>query len=524
MTILLCDELRLPGSGLDLEAVEEWIAKRAVGVPVRRVAGPCARPERWLDQGVKGAPRLVLGVCALGSDRHDLDAQARKLGLDPFGVEVVALRANAPPGEPPSLGTDRAKVLLAAAVAKARAYQGSRPESAKPILGWGPAVGRRALFTLPPMRYEAIPSIREAACAAGEGCRVCVKSCPHGALAPSTDGRMVLSTTPCTGCGACVSACPRTAIDFPGSSLAQLEAQVAALLESVPDALDTRGVLFVCPGSAQDLDELARAGHSYPAGWLPVTVPCIGMITPAWILQCLDQGAAAIGLLPCPVEGCRSGRRDGVAGAVDYCRQLLREMGGSLDSVRSFDSSDPTALARALPGLPAVEGTAQAGRPRVAPRFAPGETARAILGLAERHGASVDRALRHPHSPFGVVEVRAGCTGCGACASACPTLALGVEREGDLVSLCFDAPLCIGCGECAPVCPEKVVRVEKVTDLRRLAEGRRVLHRDREIRCLKCGAAVAPRAMLERIRDLLGTDPALSAITRHCADCRGTLL
>ncbi|MEK7879225.1 MAG: hypothetical protein AAB285_05135, partial [candidate division NC10 bacterium] len=151
MTILLCEELRLPGSGLDLEAVEEWIAQQAVGVPVRRAAGPCGRPERWLDEGVKNAPRLVLGVCALNSDMHDLDAQARKLGLDPFGIEVVALRAHGLPGHPPSLGTDRAKLLLAAALAKAQAYQGSRPESAKPILRWGPEVSRRALFTLPPM-------------------------------------------------------------------------------------------------------------------------------------------------------------------------------------------------------------------------------------------------------------------------------------------------------------------------------------------------------------------------------------
>jgi ferredoxin len=522
--ILLCEDLGLPGSSLDLDAVEGWIATQAIGAPVLRVAGPCERPARWLDQGVRNARGLVLGVCALNSDRHELDAQARKLGLDPFGIEVVALRGHPPPGHPPSVGTDRARLLLAAAAAKVQAYQGSRPESAKPILRWGPDVSRRALFTLPPMRYEAIPSIREAACAAGEGCRVCAKTCPHGALAASTDGRMVLSPAPCTGCGACVPACPRTAIDFPGSSLAQLEAQVAALLGPAPGALDARGVLFVCPRSAQDLDELGRRGHSYPPGWLPVAIPCMGMLTPAWVLQCLDQGAAAVGLLPCPKEACRFGRRDAVAGAVDYCRQLLRALGGSPDAVRSLDGGDPEALARALAVLPAAELGGAAGRPRAAPRFAPGDTARAVLGLARRHGAPADVSLAHPGSPFGVVEVQHGCTGCGACVSACPTPALALEREGDLVSLCFDARLCIGCGECAPVCPERVVRVEKVTELRRLAEGRRVLHRDREIRCLKCGAAVAPRAMLERIRGLLGTDPALSAVTRYCADCRGTLL
>jgi len=38
-------------------------------------------------------------------------------------------------------------------------------------------------------------------------------------------------------------------------------------------------------------------------------------------------------------------------------------------------------------------------------------------------------SLVHPHSPFGVIEVSDGCTGCGVCAEACPTGALVLERE-----------------------------------------------------------------------------------------------
>jgi hypothetical protein len=67
------------------------------------------------------------------------------------------------------------------------------------------------------------------------------------------------------------------------------------------------------------------------------------------------------------------------------------------------------------------------------------------------------------------------------------------------------------------------VRVERVTDLQRLAQGRHGLYQDSEVRCKKCGAPVAPRAMLERIGALLGSDRAMSAIASYCLTCRGIL-
>lgn len=524
MIVLLCQDLERLGNGLDLGAVTEWLEARADGIEVRRASGPCQRPERWLDRSLGGAHHLVLGLCATNGDRHELHASARKLGLDPFGLAVLNLGAYCATPHPRPDATEKAKLLLGAAVARAQAYPGSRPENAKSLLSWGgEKVSRRSLLTLPPIQYEVVPSIREKACAAGQGCRVCAKVCPHDALRPSGDGRMSLNRAQCTGCGACVSLCPLGAIDFPGASLPEIEAQIAALLSAADPSLRPRGILFHCEKSVPALERLAQTGLSYPAGWLPVELPCIGMVTPTWVLQSLNQGAAAVGVLPCGRADCRFGQRHVIEGRVDYCRELLRQVGRSPDAVKILDAADETELARALASLPVPEASANAKRTQALGLSGPHAIAQAVLGLAERHEAPLGRSLAHPFSPLGVVEIRKGCTGCGACAFVCPTGALAVEREDGAVSLSFDARFCIGCQECVPACPEAVVRAQKVTDRQALSAGKRALFRDSEVRCEKCGAPVAPREMLGRISAILGKDPALSVITRYCLTCRGSL-
>ena len=47
----------------------------------------------------------------------------------------------------------------------------------------------------------------------------------------------------------------------------------------------------------------------------------------------------------------------------------------------------------------------------------------------------------------------APCTGCDACARACPTLAITVDRSLEAPRVTLDRGLCITCGLCAAVCP-----------------------------------------------------------------------
>ncbi|MFQ5840337.1 MAG: 4Fe-4S dicluster domain-containing protein, partial [Candidatus Methylomirabilales bacterium] len=253
-------------------------------------------------------------------------------------------------------------------------------------------------------------------------------------------------------------------------------------------------------------------------------VPCLGMVTSGWLLQCLHLGATAVGLLPCPPDRCRFGRRDTVRGRVDYVREFLLLLGGAADRVKLIDLADESELAHALASVPEQDKETPPDAPRGALSLTPPQgAANAVLGLAERYGAR-DRSLEHPDSPLGVVEVEAGCTGCGTCAGVCPSGALVFEQDANEITLAFDPRLCVACRQCVPVCPESVLRVRRVTDLGRLALGKFALHRDSEARCEACGGPVAPRAMLTRISALLGNDQAtVSAITRYCVSCRGTL-
>ncbi|MFQ5849567.1 MAG: 4Fe-4S binding protein [Candidatus Binatia bacterium] len=523
--VLLCSSLEKLGSGLDLKEIRKWVQEMGSGVEVRAVPGLCHQPGK-IAEAVPGSKslRLVLGLCSRDYPQIELHANARKAGLDPFGIEVVSLGAYCARVHPRPQATEKAKLLLVAAVAKAGAFPGSNPDSVKPVLMWNQAISRRALFKLPLFRYEPVPFIRPESCAVDEGCGVCAVICPRQALGLSSEGIMALDKTRCSGCGACLSVCPQTAIEMPGVSPQQIDAQIAKLLDTSSLAIYPRAILFVCEKSADALEALAWKGLSYPVEWLPVDVPCVGIVTPAWLLHCVNVGAAAVAAFPCGREDCRFGKREVIEGRVSYCREFLSLLGASPDAARLLDPCDGEQLARALASLPEREKKPREDRFGDIRVFGPRAAAQALLGLAERFAPSSEHSLAHPYSPLGMVEVEQGCTVCEACVQNCPTDALRIERDAEGVALTFDAGLCIGCEACVPVCPEHAVRVEKVANLSRLALGEVTVHRATEVRCEKCGGPVAPAEMLRKITVLLGSDSAVSTVTRYCLSCRGVML
>ncbi len=510
--VLLCPEV-----ALNLTEVEAGLRKREPRVHVEIVPHLEKRLHVVEDLvRASGAAHLVLGLCSERGSTARLQAHARRAGLDPLSVEVLELGAWAASVRPQGRATAQAVVLLSAAVRRAMAFPGSQPANVKPYLP--PRLSRRALFTLSSLEYRGVPSVWTRRCVAQRGCRLCVEACPRKAL-DVEGGRVVLDKMACDGCGLCVSACPREALAFPGYAPAQLAAQVEVLLDPTLTDLWPRGILFVCRNSAASLAKQAQREGGVPAGWLPVTLPCLGMVLPAWILACLARGAHAVALAPCPGR-CPFAQDKTIAGRAAYVQELLHHLG---------DLPDRVSVVKALSELPPLPETAPhpetvSSSLPVVP-VTPATSAQVHVHLGQVAGTLSDIAFSHPHAPFGLIRVTDGCTGCGVCAAACPSEALVLEHANGRLRLSFEAALCTACAQCLPACPEKaqgVLELERATNLERLAAGRVVLHEDHEWRCESCGAPIAPARMLQRIEALLGDEHAatLGVITRYCPQCR----
>ncbi len=522
--VFFCQDLQDIGNGLDIMELCQWLETADWNVRGRAVPELCHSPE-GLFQSVSGkANRVVLCVCARDYAELEVQSQARKAGLDPIGIEVLNLGAFCSLIPDASVRLEKAKVLLAATVAKARAYSGSSPESLSPYFpSLSQRVSRRALFTLPTIRYKAVASIDGQRCVAERGCEICVRACPKNAL-QNSGGALLVSKAQCDGCGICVTECPQGAVEFPDGTSRQFEAQVAALLEAGSNGMGERRILFTCRGGTEAIGQAGQNGVGTSASWLPVVVRCTGMITVGWILQCVAAGAS-VGVVSCS-EGCSLNQDKTASGRVDYCRELLRLLGGSPELVRIVDPWETPSSGQMFDDNANIAGSRSNGTAPQPVVFGSDAFVNAMKKLAEIYEGITTLRFEHPYSPAGAVDIeRQHCTACGVCAETCPTMALQFERRSNKVALTFDAGLCVACGQCSSMCPEAnlgAIRVERVTDFARLTNGREILHEDMERRCKACGGPVATQGMLNRIASLLGEESAvlMDEIEQYCSSCR----
>lgn len=181
--VLLCGDLAKLGTGLNLEELRPSLEASFPGIAVEVVPDLCGHLGQLSPVVARGgAVRAVLGLCSGEYSQIELQARARKVDLDPFGLEVVPLGTLCARVHPKPQTTQKAKTLLGAAVARARAFRSSGPEHTKLyFLSQDEKVTRRSLFTVPPIGYRPVPSILGERCAADTGCQLCTKVCPQDA-------------------------------------------------------------------------------------------------------------------------------------------------------------------------------------------------------------------------------------------------------------------------------------------------------------------------------------------------------
>ncbi len=524
VAVLLCDHLASAGSQLDLPELLRWFAEHDPDVVVHILPRLCTRPQDLPDiLAETGACRVVLGLCRSQYEVGAIDTQLRQAGLDPVGLETVDLGWSCARLSSPELATGKAQILLAAAVAKARAYFGSSVENVKPRLPT--RFSRRSLLRLPLLTYEVVPSISRDRCVAERGCTLCVHACPYGAL-ESKNGVIRLDKARCRSCSRCVTVCPREAVLFPGYTASQIDAQVRALLDPRIGTLQPRGILFMC---AHMRAHSSVAPESLHPGWMPLRLPCLAMAPPTWYLVPLGLGASAVGVLPCS-DDCHGTLTEVVREHVQFCQDFLEAIGAPADLIQYRPAIDrPPADRGSSIGLTELEDRL----PQPAFSVQPRAVAAVLLDLARRYSrdewtplAGDASVFRHPAAPLGLVEIdETTCTVCGLCADACPTGALQFETTAEQSLLRFEASSCIACGQCLSICPERArgaIRVQRAIAWERLRSGGQVVTRDLVARCARCGAPIASGRMLDRIMALLADEPPglQSTLSRYCTSCR----
>lgn len=458
------------------------------GSSVEVVDGLCGQPEALADLGEE-IDGLVLVLHDDEIARADVQAHIRAAGLDPLGVPT--LDATEHEGDP-----DRFRVALAGAIALAVAFPGSVPAHAKPV--FSSRLTRRSLFTLPRPAYIAAPAIDQMICTADDGCTLCVGVCPQEAYS-WVEGRIVYDKDACEPCGMCVTACPTGAITNPAATPAALAAQIEAMAVAANGPV---GIVFRCRRAER---------QSIAGGWQIVEVPCTGMVTAPWVLAPLLLGAAQVAVLRCSEAGCDLNLDRAAEEAVGFASDLLSAFGIGADRV----ALTPGPLVREpLPAVPVDDP------------FGPRSAARVYGGLRAVADSHVDDVVGAA-ARLGVVTIdQASCTMCTMCVQMCPTDALvGSYTEDGLLRITFDSVDCTACDQCVGVCPEVergAIAVDHRVDFAVLAEGRVELNRSATHICERCGQPVAPTAMMDRIGDLLGDEPALMhQLTRLCLACRG---
>jgi len=269
-------------------------------------------------------------------------------------------------------------------------------------------------------------------------CRRCTSACPHAALRVD-DGKVVVDTASCHKCGLCAGACPTAAMTVHG--------------------IDDGAVLA------------AAAVHCSRAKGGGIQVPCLGYLSVDHLLTMgLRHPSVALTCGQCDTCPWQAGG-ERAREAVRTASALLAALGSShtvqMAAATGAEGAGPGLSRRELFGLWRTEST------QVARQFLP-EQKLNYAQLPTRLPARRGRWLRQisqedlpdaamPQGPWKARRAGDACTGCGICASFCPTGALAAQAADGHWTLTHQPAACVDCGTCVDLCPVRTMDEEPLT-------------------------------------------------------------
>ena len=338
-------------------------------------------------------------------------------------------------------------------------------------------------------------------------CSNCLNLCPTGAIT-SAGEHVSIDPMICAGCGACSAVCPSGAISYDAPSSDFTFRRINTLASSYRAAGGKDAALLVHDEHGAEMIGLAaRFGRGLPAHVIPLQVDALAGFGHAEMVGALASGFARVDILLAPKT-----ERDALEPQAELANAI------SPAKVALLDIADPDALSDHLFG--------QAQTPAITAPILPLGSRRQVARLSAKALNPDATTLPLPdNAPYGAVIVDTdACTLCLACASLCPSGALG--DNADLPQLRFQEDACLQCGLCANVCPEKAITLQPQFDLTDAALSQTVLNEEEPFACIECGSLFGVKSTVERITEKLAGNHAMFAnpdairMIQMCDNCR----
>lgn len=342
-------------------------------------------------------------------------------------------------------------------------------------------------------------------------CTNCIDNCSTGAITPDGD-HVSVDPMVCDGCGDCVALCPSGAIEFDAPPTAHLFKRIQGFAETYLNAGGVMPKLLVCDRHGSEMISLAaRFDRGLPTDVIPLELESVVVFGHAEMLAALACGFSHVDILRAPKAETATLAREielanAIAGANTKDAQMRLLQPEAPDELCDVLYAPRDAVAEVTPILP------QGSRRQITRLAAKALRGEEIIDLPEA-------------APYGRVEINTdACTLCLACASLCPSGALG--DNPDMPQLRFQEDACLQCSLCIRVCPENALTLVPQLDLTDHALTQEVIHEEEPFACIKCGALFGVKSTVEKITEKLAGKHSMFAnseaakLIQMCDDCR----
>ncbi len=181
--VLLCKCEGEIANKIDLIKVYDWLNEKHPSSTIQIHNSLCKKPNEignFINNN--NTTNVIIGACS--KYRELFEEIAIKEKMKPFCLRTVGLLEHCALIHSPKYATEKAKIILLAALSREKKFNGVNIENLKRTKTRPDRkMDRRSFLTFPiKFRLQIIPTIDNARCVGMQGCNLCFEACPKQAI------------------------------------------------------------------------------------------------------------------------------------------------------------------------------------------------------------------------------------------------------------------------------------------------------------------------------------------------------